>query len=131
MTDYSEYELATRAVRTGQHRSDEGEHSEAIYPTSSFVFSSAAEAAARFSGDQPGNVHELDHVRDDSRRAHDVGESPEAPIGDLNHSDVWIDRAERIVLSRNGDRCERLKQGGLAYVWESDDADRYLGHISE
>jgi O-succinylhomoserine sulfhydrylase len=57
MTDYSEYELATRAVRTGQHRSDEGEHSEAIYPTSSFVFSSAAEAAARFSGDQPGNIY--------------------------------------------------------------------------
>ena len=57
MTDYSEYELATRAVRAGQHRSDEGEHSEAIYPTSSFVFSSAAEAAARFSGDQPGNIY--------------------------------------------------------------------------
>ena len=48
MTDYSEYELATRAVRAGQQRSDEGEHSEAIYPTSSFVFSSAAQAAARF-----------------------------------------------------------------------------------
>lgn len=57
MTDYSEYELATRAVRAGQQRSDEGEHSEAIYPTSSFVFSSAAEAAARFSGDQPGNIY--------------------------------------------------------------------------
>lgn len=57
MTDYSEYELATRAVRAGQQRSDEGEHSEAIYPTSSFVFSSAAQAAARFSGDQPGNIY--------------------------------------------------------------------------
>jgi O-succinylhomoserine sulfhydrylase len=57
MSDYSEYELATRAVRAGQHRSSEGEHSEAIYPTSSYVFSSAAEAAARFSGEQPGNIY--------------------------------------------------------------------------
>jgi O-succinylhomoserine sulfhydrylase len=57
MSDYSEYKLATRAVRAGQHRSNENEHSEAIYPTSSYVFSSAAEAAARFSGDQPGNIY--------------------------------------------------------------------------
>ncbi len=57
MSDYSEYEIATRAVRAGQHRSNEGEHSEAIYPTSSYVFSNAAEAAARFSGEQPGNIY--------------------------------------------------------------------------
>ncbi|OPX56620.1 O-succinylhomoserine sulfhydrylase [Oceanospirillum multiglobuliferum] len=49
--------LETLAVRAGQTRSHEGEHSEAIYPTSSFVFGSAAEAAARFSGAVPGNVY--------------------------------------------------------------------------
>lgn len=49
--------LDTLAVRAGQRRSMEGEHSEAIYTTSSYVFASAAEAAARFSGDQPGNVY--------------------------------------------------------------------------
>lgn len=49
--------LDTLAVRAGQTRSHEGEHSEAIYPTSSFVFGSAAEAAARFSGAVPGNVY--------------------------------------------------------------------------
>jgi O-succinylhomoserine sulfhydrylase len=57
MPDYDEFELATRAVRVGQQRTAEGEHSEALFPTSSYVFASAAEAAARFAGDQPGNIY--------------------------------------------------------------------------
>ena len=55
--DYQDWEFATRAVRAGQHRTNEGEHSEAIFPTSSYVFGSAAEAAARFAGDEPGNIY--------------------------------------------------------------------------
>ncbi|MCQ3829422.1 O-succinylhomoserine sulfhydrylase [Microbulbifer elongatus] len=51
------YALETLAVRAGQSRSAEGEHAEPIYTTSSYVFPSAAEAAARFSGDSPGNVY--------------------------------------------------------------------------
>ncbi|MDX2457648.1 MAG: O-succinylhomoserine sulfhydrylase [Gammaproteobacteria bacterium] len=57
MSDYDDLEFETRAVRAGQRRTGEGEHSEAIFPTSSYVFGSAAEAAARFSGDQPGNIY--------------------------------------------------------------------------
>jgi len=57
MSDYEEFEIETRAVRAGQHRTAEGEHSEALFPTSSYVFTSAAEAAARFSGDQAGNIY--------------------------------------------------------------------------
>jgi O-succinylhomoserine sulfhydrylase len=57
MPDYDEFDFETRAVRAGQRRTGEGEHSEAIFPTSSYVFVSAAEAAARFSGDQPGNIY--------------------------------------------------------------------------
>ena len=57
MSDYDEFEIATRAVRTGQQRTAEGEHSEAIFPTSSYVFASAAQAAARFSGEQSGNIY--------------------------------------------------------------------------
>ncbi|MCU7795713.1 MAG: O-succinylhomoserine sulfhydrylase [Candidatus Thiodiazotropha sp. (ex Myrtea spinifera)] len=49
--------FSTQAIRTGHHRTPEGEHGEPIFPTSSFVFSSAAEAAARFSGDEPGNIY--------------------------------------------------------------------------
>jgi O-succinylhomoserine sulfhydrylase len=55
--DWSEFDLETRAVRAGQHRSAEGEHSEAIFPTSSYVFDSAAQAAARFAGTEPGNIY--------------------------------------------------------------------------
>ncbi len=49
--------FATRAVREGYVRSHENEHDEAIFPTSSFVFDSAADAAARFSGEIPGNIY--------------------------------------------------------------------------
>lgn len=47
----------TLAVRSGQQRTAELEHSEAIFATSSFVFESAAQAAARFAGDDPGNIY--------------------------------------------------------------------------
>lgn len=50
-------ELETLALRTGIHRSSFNEHSEALYLTSSFVFDSAAQAAARFSGAEPGNIY--------------------------------------------------------------------------
>ena len=49
--------LATRAIRTGHRRTAEGEHSEPLFLTSSFVFASAAEAAARFAGESPGNIY--------------------------------------------------------------------------
>lgn len=47
----------TNAIRAGQRRTNEGENSEPIFTTSSYVFASAAEAAARFSGDVPGNIY--------------------------------------------------------------------------
>ena len=47
----------TRAVRAGTERSQFNEHSEALFLTSSFVFDNAAQAAARFSGAEAGNVY--------------------------------------------------------------------------
>ena len=55
--DPKQYGSNTNAVRAGQVRSAEGEHSEPIVTTSSYVFRDAAEAAARFSGDAPGNIY--------------------------------------------------------------------------
>jgi O-succinylhomoserine sulfhydrylase len=49
--------FASRAIRTGHNRTAEAEHCEPIFTTSSFVFASAAEAAARFAGDAPGNIY--------------------------------------------------------------------------
>ena len=51
------YQLDTLAVRAGSERSAFGEHSEALYLTSSFVFKSAAQAAARFANQEPGNIY--------------------------------------------------------------------------
>ncbi|MFN3595295.1 MAG: O-succinylhomoserine sulfhydrylase, partial [Thiobacillaceae bacterium] len=47
----------TLAIRTGTVRSQFMEHSEAMFLTSSFVFDSAAQAAARFSGAEPGPIY--------------------------------------------------------------------------
>lgn len=56
-SDLSDSEFATLAVRAGQRRGPEGEHGEAIFTTSSYVFRDAAHAAACFAGDEPGNVY--------------------------------------------------------------------------
>ena len=57
MHENNDWEFETLAVRAGHQRTSEGEHAEAIFPTSSFVFASAAEAAARFGGTEPGNIY--------------------------------------------------------------------------
>jgi O-succinylhomoserine sulfhydrylase len=51
------FDFDTLAVRSGIHRSQFGEHSEAMYLTSSFVFENAAQAAERFTGKGGGNVY--------------------------------------------------------------------------
>ena len=47
MTD-KDYQIATKLVRGGQHRSENRETSEALYMTSGFVYDSAEQAAAAF-----------------------------------------------------------------------------------
>jgi O-succinylhomoserine sulfhydrylase len=57
MADIDEWDRRTRAIRVGHRRTFEQEHSEPLFLTSSYVFDSAAEAAARFSGAEPGNIY--------------------------------------------------------------------------
>ncbi len=57
MSIEEEWKAATKAIRLGHHRTEEGEHSPPIFTTSSYVYESAAQAAARFSGDEPGNIY--------------------------------------------------------------------------
>ena len=56
-TDWNQYSLETQAVRAGHNRTQEDEHSIPIFATSSYVFSSAEEAALRFSGESSGNIY--------------------------------------------------------------------------
>ena len=51
------FQFDTLAIRSGHQRTNEMEHGEAIFPTSSFIFHNAADAAAKFAGDQPGNIY--------------------------------------------------------------------------
>jgi len=51
------WQFNTRAVRAGVQPTNEGEHTTPIFATSSFLFDSAEQAAARFSGEEPGNIY--------------------------------------------------------------------------
>ena len=47
----------TRAIRAGIRRTSEAEHAEPIFTSSSFLFDSPEEAAAKFAGETDGNVY--------------------------------------------------------------------------
>ncbi|MSP86352.1 MAG: O-succinylhomoserine sulfhydrylase [Methylotenera sp.] len=51
------YQAETLAVRAGSEMTEFGENSEALFLNSSFRFKSAAQAAARFGGSEPGNIY--------------------------------------------------------------------------
>lgn len=51
------WNIDTQAIRAGIERTNEGENSTPIFANSSFVFADSEEAAARFSGDIPGNIY--------------------------------------------------------------------------
>lgn len=55
--NWNNYHLETQAIRAGQRRTHEDEHSLPIFATSSYVFKNAEEAALRFTGQQPGNIY--------------------------------------------------------------------------
>jgi O-succinylhomoserine sulfhydrylase len=57
MDQENDFAFETLAVRAGQVRTEEGEHSEAMFLTSSYVFKNAAQAAARFGHTEPGNIY--------------------------------------------------------------------------
>jgi O-succinylhomoserine sulfhydrylase len=56
-SEYENYALATIACRAGTAVTQELENSDPIFLTSSFCYENAAQAAARFAGDEPGNVY--------------------------------------------------------------------------
>jgi O-succinylhomoserine sulfhydrylase len=52
-----QYHPETLSVRAGSEATEFGENSEALFLNSSFRFKTAAQAAARFSGAEPGNIY--------------------------------------------------------------------------
>ena len=53
----NQYHPETLSVRAGSEMTAFGENSEALFLNSSFRFNSAAQAAARFGGTEPGNIY--------------------------------------------------------------------------
>lgn len=88
--DWHDYAPETQAIRAGQRRTAEQEHSDPIFATSSYVFQSAAEAQARFSGQAAGNIY--------SRFTNPTVRSFE----------------ERLALLEGGERCIAVASGMAA-----------------
>ncbi|NQX88367.1 MAG: O-succinylhomoserine sulfhydrylase [Halioglobus sp.] len=102
-------QLDTLAVRAGIQRTAEGEHAEPIFATSSYIFSSAAEAAARFSGAVSGNVYSRytnPSVRTFENRLAAL-EGAEAAVGTASGMSAILSAA--MALLRSGDHvvCSR------------------------
>jgi O-succinylhomoserine sulfhydrylase len=101
--------LDTLAIRAGQVRTGEGEHAEPIFLTSSYVFDDAADAAARFAGEQPGNVY--------SRYTNPTVRTFENRIAALEHAEAAVATASGmaaimstcLALLKSGDHivCSR------------------------
>ena len=74
-------------------------------------------------GDEPGDVVELDRVRDEVRGADDPRHRVEALVVHGHDGDVRLDRRERVVRRIRAGLAERVEQRGLACIGHPDDAD--------
>ena len=73
-------------------------------------------------GDQPGDIDELGDRRHDALRLDDLRQLVEALVGHFDDADRRIDGAERVVLSGDAGLGQRVEQGGLANVGQTDDS---------
>lgn len=106
----SQARLETRAIRAGIERTPEGEHSEPIFTTSSYIFDSAADAAARFTGEREGNVYSRytnPTVRTFEQRIASM-ESAEAAVATasgmaaiLSICLTWLKAGDHVICSRD------------------------------
>ena len=71
---------------------------------------------------QARDVDELDDGRNDFLRFRDRRQLRQAWIRHFDDTDVRLDGAERIVLRRDARLGQRVEQGGLAHVGQSDDS---------
>jgi hypothetical protein len=71
---------------------------------------------------QAGDVDELDDGRQDALGLDDLGQRLQPRVGQLDHADVGLDGAERVVLGGDAGLGQGVEQGGLADVGQADDA---------
>lgn len=91
-SNWKDYSIETQAIRAAHRRTPEDEHSIPIYTTSSYVFSSAEEAALRFTGQQPGNIYS-------------------------RFTNPTVDTfQQRLALMENGERCLAFSSGMAAIM---------------
>ncbi len=72
---------------------------------------------------QAGNVDEAHCGWDDPGRVVQPGERLEPRVRETDNAHVGLDRRERVVRCHRASPGQRVEQGGLAHVRQSDDSD--------
>ncbi len=70
---------------------------------------------------QARDINEFHRGRQDTLRFDDFGQLIQTRIGHRDNTRVRLDSTEREVCRFNTRFCERVEQGGFAYVWQTDD----------
>ena len=102
LLDAEQWGIDTQAIRTGVLSTNEGAHAEPIFLTSSFVYESAKQAAARFSGEEPGNVY--------SRYTNPTVNAFETRLAAMEHGERCV--AFSSGMAAIGAACLSLAQAG-------------------
>jgi hypothetical protein len=71
---------------------------------------------------QPGDVYEFNDIWYDALREKEFRNPSETTVRNFHDPDVWIDRAKGIILRRNRDRRQGVKQCGFADIRQPDDS---------
>src|SRR5467141_1787225 len=92
----------------------------------------AESLALRGAGDQTCDVDKLDRGRHDLLGLRDRGQLRQARVRHGDHAEVWINGTERIILGRYLCARERVEQGRLADIGQTNDAaaDRHAGTLA-
>ncbi len=73
-------------------------------------------------GHQAGNIHKFHHCRNGSLRLDHFRQLIKARIRHFHYADIGINGTKRIVLRLDTCLGQGIEQGGLADVWQADDA---------
>ena len=69
------------------------------------------------------NINERDSRGQNTLRPENLGEPVQAGIRQVHHTNIRLNRSERVVSRQHRVAGERVEQGGLAHVRKTDNAD--------
>ena len=71
---------------------------------------------------EAGDVHKFHGGRQDAFGFDDGGQRIQSWIGHVDNAGIWFNGAEGVVLGVNACVGQGIEEGGLADIWQADDA---------